>query len=81
MSWLPFSLPGFGFGLPVPFLPTNIQHRLVSFAVRKALSSFTKTGSLNEDQINSQIGGGVVEITDLTLRDDVRQNCFVLYHI
>ena len=65
----------------MPFLPTNIQHRLVSFAVRKALSSFTKTGSLNEDQINSQIGGGVVEITDLTLRDDVRQKCFVLSHI
>lgn len=66
MVWL---LPAFT--LPIPSLPRNIQHRLVSFVLRRFLGKFVKSDSLDGEQIDSQIGSGFVEVKDIELDNEV----------
>jgi autophagy-related protein 2 len=66
MVWL---LPAFS--LPIPYLPSNIQHRFVSYVLHKFLGRFVKAGALDGDQIDAQIGSGFVQVKDLVLDDQV----------
>lgn len=64
-SWLP-SLPSIDFALP-----SSIQRRFVSFALRRSLGHLFKPGQLDVQQIDSQIGSGYVQVRDLELNNDV----------
>lgn len=60
-SWLP-TLPSIDFSLP-----SSIQKRFFSFALRKALGHLLKPGQLETQQIDSQIGSGFVQVRDVEL--------------
>ncbi|KAF8910987.1 hypothetical protein CPB84DRAFT_1821154 [Gymnopilus junonius] len=60
-SWLP-DLPNFNFSIP-----TSIQGRFLSFILKKSLGHFLKPGQLDHHQIDSQLGSGYVQVTDLEL--------------
>ncbi|PCH37996.1 hypothetical protein WOLCODRAFT_87760 [Wolfiporia cocos MD-104 SS10] len=61
-SWLPLSLPS----IDLP-LPSSIQRRFISFALKRSLGHLLKPGQLDVQQINSQIGSGYVQVRDLEL--------------
>lgn len=65
-SWLP-TLPSLDFSLP-----SGIQKRFLSFALRQALGHLLKPGQLDTQQVDSQIGSGFVQIRDVELDNDVR---------
>lgn len=65
-SWLP-SLPTIDLSLP-----TGIQRRFISFALKRSLGHLLKPGQLDFQQVDSQIGSGYVQIRDLELNNDVR---------
>ncbi|EKM55349.1 uncharacterized protein PHACADRAFT_208868 [Phanerochaete carnosa HHB-10118-sp] len=60
-SWLP-TLPSIDFSLP-----SSIQKRFISFALRQALGHLLKPGQLDTQQVDSQIGSGFVQIRDVEL--------------
>ncbi|KAF8654120.1 hypothetical protein AX16_003652 [Volvariella volvacea WC 439] len=60
-SWFP-NLPLRDF-----VLPSRLQGRFISFALKKSLGHFLKPGQLDSHQIDSQIGSGYVQINDLEL--------------
>ncbi len=64
-SWIP-TLPAFDFSLP-----TSIQKRFISFALRQALGHLLKPGQLDIQQVDSQIGSGFVQVRDVELDNDV----------
>ena len=64
-SWLP-SLPSIDLSLP-----SGIQKRFISFALRQSLGHFLKPGQLDVQQVDSQIGSGYVQVRDLELNDEV----------
>ncbi|KAI8998625.1 hypothetical protein BD414DRAFT_453550 [Trametes punicea] len=64
LSWLP-SLPSIDLSLP-----TGIQKRFISFALRQALGHLLKPGQLDVQQVDSQIGSGYVQVRDLELNDE-----------
>lgn len=68
-SWLPAWLPA----LPsIDFsLPTSIQKRFLSFALRQALGHLLKPGQLDVQQVDSQIGSGFVQVRDVELDNEV----------
>ncbi|EMD31646.1 hypothetical protein CERSUDRAFT_162708 [Gelatoporia subvermispora B] len=63
-SWLP-TLPSIDFSLP-----SGIQRRFVSFALRRPLGHLLKPGQLEAQQVDSQIGSGYVQVKDLELDND-----------
>ncbi|KAH9854243.1 hypothetical protein C2E23DRAFT_754086 [Lenzites betulinus] len=63
-SWLP-SLPSIDLSLP-----SGIQKRFISFALRQSLGHFLKPGQLDVQQVDSQIGSGYVQVRDLELNDE-----------
>ncbi|RDX56759.1 hypothetical protein OH76DRAFT_1395891 [Lentinus brumalis] len=63
-SWLP-SLPAIDFSLP-----SSIQKRFISFALRQSLGHFLKPGQLDVQQVDSQIGSGYVQVRDLELNNE-----------
>ncbi|CDO68278.1 hypothetical protein BN946_scf184799.g5 [Trametes cinnabarina] len=63
-SWLP-SLPSIDLSLP-----SGIQKRFISFALRQTLGHFLKPGQLDVQQVDSQIGSGYVQVRDLELNDE-----------
>lgn len=65
-SWLP-GLPSMDFALP-----SSIQGRFISFALKRSLGHLLKPGQLDINQIDSQIGSGYVQIRDLELDNEVR---------
>lgn len=67
-SWLP-TLPSLDFSLP-----SGIQKRFLSFALRQALGHLLKPGQLDTQQVDSQIGSGFVQIRDVELDNDVRSH-------
>ncbi|CAL1704672.1 unnamed protein product [Somion occarium] len=60
-SWLP-TLPSIDFTLP-----SGIQKRFISFALRQTLGHFLKPGQLDIQQVDSQIGSGYVQVRDVEL--------------
>ena len=65
---LPFELPGFS--LPIT-VPGRIQQRFVSFLLQRFLGHLVKPGQLDASQIDTQIGGGIVEIKRIELDEQV----------
>ncbi|TBU50794.1 hypothetical protein BD309DRAFT_907025 [Dichomitus squalens] len=63
-SWLP-SLPSIDFSLP-----SSIQKRFISFALRQSLGHLLKPGQLDIQQVDSQIGSGYVQVRDLELNNE-----------
>ncbi|EIW60338.1 uncharacterized protein TRAVEDRAFT_63914 [Trametes versicolor FP-101664 SS1] len=63
-SWLP-ALPTIDFSLP-----SGIQKRFISFALRQSLGHLLKPGQLDVQQVDSQIGSGYVQVRDLELNDE-----------
>ncbi|OCH92227.1 hypothetical protein OBBRIDRAFT_869049 [Obba rivulosa] len=63
-SWLP-ALPSIDFSLP-----SGIQRRFISFALRRSLGHLLKPGQLEAQQVDSQIGSGYVQVRDLELDND-----------
>ncbi|KZT70159.1 hypothetical protein DAEQUDRAFT_226544 [Daedalea quercina L-15889] len=63
-SWLP-SLPAIDLSLP-----SGIQRRFISFALKRSLGHFLKPGQLDLQQVDSQIGSGYVQVRDLELSND-----------
>ncbi|KAI1795867.1 hypothetical protein LXA43DRAFT_989826 [Ganoderma leucocontextum] len=63
-SWLP-SLPSIDFSLP-----SSIQKRFISFALRQSLGHLLKPGQLDIQQVDSQIGSGYVQVRDLELSNE-----------
>ncbi|KAF8892528.1 hypothetical protein BD779DRAFT_1610102 [Infundibulicybe gibba] len=63
-SWLP-GLPSLNFTLP-----SGVQSRFISFALKKSLGHFLKPGQLDSHQIDSQIGSGYIQVNDLELNTD-----------
>ncbi|KAI0748137.1 hypothetical protein C8Q80DRAFT_1120684 [Daedaleopsis nitida] len=63
-SWLP-SLPSIDFTLP-----SSIQKRFISFALRQSLGHLLKPGQLDVQQVDSQIGSGYVQVRDLELNNE-----------
>ena len=68
-SWLP-GLPLIDFALP-----STIQRRFISFALKKSLGHLLKPGQLDVQQIESQLGSGHVQINSLELNNEVSPNC------
>lgn len=64
-SWFA-ALPSFDFAVP-----STIQRRFFSFVLRKTLGRFLRPGQLDLHQIDSQLGSGVVHVTDLELDGQV----------
>lgn len=48
-------------------LPSSVQARFLSFALRKALGHLLLPGQLDVEQINSQIGRGYVQVNELRI--------------
>ena len=67
-SWLP-SLPSIDFTLP-----SSIQKRFISFALRQSLGHLLKPGQLDVQQVDSQIGSGYVQVRDLELNNEVSRH-------
>lgn len=65
LSWLP-TLPSIDLALP-----STIQRRFISFALKKSLGHFLKPGQLDVNQIESQLGSGYVQINDIQLDPQV----------
>ncbi|KAH8107055.1 hypothetical protein BXZ70DRAFT_271252 [Cristinia sonorae] len=63
-QWLP-TLPSIDFTLP-----SGIQRRFISFALRQSLGHLLKPGQLDVLQIDSQIGSGYVQISDVELSNE-----------
>ncbi|KAI0807392.1 hypothetical protein C8Q74DRAFT_59220 [Fomes fomentarius] len=63
-SWLP-SLPSIDLSLP-----SSIQKRFISFALRQSLGHLLKPGQLDVQQVDSQIGSGYVQVRDLELNNE-----------
>lgn len=72
-SWIP-DIPQFNFAIP-----GSIQGRFISFVLKKTLGHFLKPGQLDYHQIDSQIGSGYVQVSDLELDAQVRQCYASLY--
>lgn len=64
-SWLP-TLPSINVALP-----SAIQRRFLSYVLKKSLGHLLKPGQLDVNQIDSQIGSGYIQISDLQLNDQV----------
>lgn len=69
-SLFPFELPTLG--LPTFSIPANIQRRFISFVLRQSLGKFVRPGQLDDEQVDSQIGSGFIEISRIELADEVR---------
>ncbi len=69
-AWLKLSLPTIP--LSLPSLPSNIERRLVSYLLKSSLGHFVTLDSFSDDQIDSQIASGSIEITSLAFKDDAR---------
>ena len=67
-SWLP-GLPSIDFALP-----SSIQRRFISFALKKSLGHFLRPGQLDVHQIDAQIGSGHVQVKDVVLDNEVRSS-------
>ncbi|KAJ3557004.1 hypothetical protein NM688_g1710 [Phlebia brevispora] len=63
-TWLP-TLPSIDFSLP-----TSIQKRFLSFALRQALGHLLKPGQLDTQQVDAQIGSGFVQVRDVELDNE-----------
>lgn len=59
-SFPPISLPSLA-------APSSIQRRFISFILKRSLGHFVKPGQLNADQIDAQIGNGVLEVKNVEL--------------
>ena len=67
-AWLPtVTLPSLDFSLP-----SGIQRRFISFALRQTLGHLLRPGQLDVQQIDSQIGSGFVQVRDVELNNEVR---------
>jgi len=66
LSWLP-GLPSIDFALP-----SSIQRRFISFALKKSLGRILRPGQLEVHQLDSQIESGYVQLKDLELDSEVR---------
>lgn len=64
-SWLP-GLPSIDFSLP-----SSIQRRFISFALKKSLGHLLRPGQLDVHQIDSQIGSGYVQVKNVELDNEV----------
>jgi autophagy-related protein 2 len=64
-SWLP-SLPSVNLSLS-----SSIQRRFISFVLKRSLGHLLKPGQLDIRQIDSQIGSGYVQVTDLEVDPEV----------
>lgn len=73
-SWLP-TLPSIDLTLP-----SGIQKRFISFALRQTLGRFLKPGQLEIQQVDSQIGSGYVQIRDVELDNTVRLYTLPVLH-
>lgn len=74
-SWIP-SFPSIDLSLP-----SGIQRRFISFALKRSLGHFLKPGQLDIQQVDSQIGSGYVQVRDLELDNDVRRVPLRMSHI
>ncbi|KAF7792955.1 hypothetical protein EIP86_004058 [Pleurotus ostreatoroseus] len=63
-TWLP-ALPSIELSLP-----TSIQRRFLSFALRQALGHLLKPGQLDTQQVDAQIGSGFVQVRDVELENE-----------
>ncbi|EIN07297.1 hypothetical protein PUNSTDRAFT_144812 [Punctularia strigosozonata HHB-11173 SS5] len=61
-SWIP--------QMPSISLPASIQSRFVSFALKRTLGHLVKPGQLDAQQIDSQLGSGFIQISNLELDHD-----------
>lgn len=68
-----FSFPSWQ-TFPSVSLPQNIQRRFISYFLRKALGNLVKPGQLDPNQIDAQIGSGVVQVTNVEFNHDVRKH-------
>lgn len=68
-SLFPFELPSLR--LPTLSIPANIQRRFISFVLRRSLGRFVRPGQLDDHQVDSQIGNGSIEISQIELSDEV----------
>ena len=64
-SWLP-TLPSINLSLP-----SGVQKRFISFALKRFLGHLFKPGQLDIHQIDSQVGSGYVQVSDLALDNRV----------
>jgi len=64
-SWLP-TLPTINIAVPAA-----IQGRFISFVLKKFLGHLLKPGQLDRHQIDSQIGSGYVQVSQLELDPQV----------
>jgi autophagy-related protein 2 len=64
-SWLP-ALPSINISLP-----SSVQARFISFALKRSLGHLFKPGQLETHKIDSQVGSGYVQITDVELNEEV----------
>jgi autophagy-related protein 2 len=66
------SLPTLGISLP-----SNLQAKFLSFALRRSIGRFVRPGQLEAERIDSQIGSGYVKVDNLELDHDVRFLSFI----
>jgi autophagy-related protein 2 len=52
-------------------LPSSIQRRFISFALKKSLGHLLRPGQLDVHQIDSQIGSGYVQVKNVELDNEV----------
>jgi autophagy-related protein 2 len=70
MSWFLSWLSG----LPSVeiILPSNIQRRFISFALKKCLERILRQGQLDAHRVDSQIDSGYVQVKGVELDNEVR---------
>jgi len=63
--------------LPLPSLPQNLQPRLLSFLLRRAVGNFVK-GGLNTtpagDQVKADLSQGTISVSNLELDPNVSRS-------
>ena len=72
-SFLTSYLPPLS-SLPLPSLPQNLQPRLLSFLLRRAVGSFVKGGlnpSQDGDQVKADLAKGTISVNNLELDPNV----------
>jgi autophagy-related protein 2 len=70
-SWLPYNLNWSTF-IPSFNPPVSIQRRFISFILKRTLGHLVKPGQLDVEQVDAQLGKGVVEINNVELDVEVR---------
>ncbi len=65
-SWLHST-----FSNALPSIPLNLQHRFLSFVLKRALGRFVHSDQLDAFQIDTQIRNGKIEISNIHLATNV----------